>query len=1191
MEIVKVAYLGSDGQYQTYMPSDMSLINKTDINASFGDPNDYIEYFIKDLANQVLSSNYYDKSYKIGSVIDPVTGTTNTVYLDPENAARASGYDRGVVNVKYNFFRKYLLSSPNPANCFWIKEISTSRTEIKAARQDLSNTQLQDSFVQFSGALAADAYFPDFYLNFGLDRQLIAVNAVYVEENGIGYVIFKLYEELPVDFDLKSTFWVVDMIADPAEFNVAIEVEPEVIVDTTALRGPNYKVAVNDTVSQTTQYYNYTNLFLTSVTSSYQQLKSMMDEKGIQINVDYSNFSNFIHFSSITERLYNFVYKLQLIESASAGLSSGNTTSARIALQSTIDSIITKFDGYEYYLYYSSASAAWPKETTTQPFVLASVTSSAAINWLGSPSTTPTPATMSMYYSASFYDDTNKDILINSTPAYLLDDSGNQPYLIFLNMIGQHFDNIWIYLKDVTNRYSAENNPFVGVSMDQVSDLLRNFGIRLYTNTSISNNIYYSMLGINPDGSLLPPTGSEVINEYVTSSIATLPNSQITGELYKRLYHNLAYLLKTRGTERGIRALVTAYGIPNEILQVQEYGGYNIYTTPGIQGLNLEKIITSSNTPQIQSDLLSPYTTLQYYSNDMMKSSGDLQIGFSPADSINASITSSGLITSSTQPGYFNIMQLIGDPMLQYSSSYTPLVNLSDTYFNAEYTSRYNVWDFIRIIKYYNNSIFKMLRDWVPARASAATGIVIKSHLLERNKYPRHEPTYTTSSYNADYDLVAISGSDGGSVIGSTAYLQAIPIQYNGIISSNFTQSLGTVFMSSSDDVQKYNGEFEGTTIQASYNYFDQDYVSSYTSPWTSSVPGAGPMFLTYSLSPLYENVMEPVLSQRFLDLDYGYTQNAPTNYGLITQSLASTVALGAVYQSQQPYSQYARLQDYNYYLRRSVYPRYSGSYMSSIAYNKYTFGDTSYGNDPVINYNTYQLGLFTQLTTSSFFPGKVNASLAYLANVSGGLFELNQQNKNWVDVQNIFKQSKYTTIKQWDNQKYTNQRRTDGDKYIYESGYSYTPLLYFASGSDTRVYFNYLGSVDTLLLASNQAAPDNQIYGPVAVTNTYPIVPTGPAYSGSIYNIFDVKISDVNNNYTLGTVSTFPTYSVPSAGIYTVTLSMYVTASIGSTAESASYTVNVRRNGVLVVTGSGVIKDGGSPGGSGFYLGWGTAP
>ena len=1174
MEIVDVKYLGSDGQYQTYVQSDKTLINTAFITPSFGTSDDYIEYFIKDYANVVLSSNYYNTKYNVGSDVDPVTGTTSTLYLGPVLDAKSAGYDRGIVNVKYNFFRKYLLSSPNPQQNFWIKEVSNSRTEIKVARQDLSNLELANAFSQFNAALGADAYYPDFLLNFGADKQIIGINAVYVEEAGNAYVIFKLYEPLPLEFDTKSTFWVVTETANPAEFNVSINVEPEKVIDYTQIKGPNFKVLLNDTISQTTPYYTYESLFLTSVSSSYQQLKSMMDEKGIQINVQYDAFENFIHFSSATERLYNFTYKVQQIESASAGLSSTNTDSAKVLLQANIDNIITKFDGYEYYLYFSSASAAWPKRTSTLPYVLYSVTSSQVVNWLGSPDIMPTATTMSMFYSSSTYDNANKDLLQYSTPSYIRDDSGNQPYLVFLNMIGQHFDNIWIYLKDVTNRYSAENNPFVGISMDQVGDALKGLGITLYTNTSISDNIYYSLLGVNADGSLLPPTGSEVITNYVTSSIATLPGTQITDEVYKRLYHNLAYLLKTKGTERGVRALVTTFGIPNDILSVKEFGGYNIYSVAGIQEIANNKIITGS-VRQISSSLLSPNVTLQYYENNMDKSSIDLQVGFSPADSINASITSSGLITSSLQPGYFNIMQYIGAPDLQYSSSYVPLVTLGNTYFKAEYTDRYNVWDFIRIIKYYNNSLFKMLKDFVPARSSTTTGIIVKSHMLERNKYPRHEPTATTSSMEADYLLLTVSGSDGGSVIGSTAFAQGIPIQYSAY-SAPLSGSLGTVFMSSSDDVQKFTGEFSGSVIQADFRSFSQEEVSSYVYPWTSSVApslhgGQNIMYLTYSVSPLYENVYSAVTSQKFLDLDYNGTQLAPTNYGLVTKSIDETVTLGAVYQSEQPYSQYAQIQDFNYYSRPSVIPRYSGSYLSGLHYNTQSSGDISYGTDPVINYYTDKLGLFTQVATSSFLPGRVNATLAYLADVSGGLFELNQNNKHWQDIQNIFKAGTSLTIKQFDNKKYSNQKQTDGIKTIYNSGYSYSPQLYFNVKKDIKTYFMYTGdsAVSNFIAYNNEA--NAFISGTVGPS--YPVTLTDPLKrTGYIYDIFDSSSPSVG--YTAGSSggSIFPRYTTTQAGIKTFTVDFEVTlefedpADVPHRTHSGSYAFGAYLNGSTLI-------------------------
>ena len=1228
MEVVNVSYLGSDGQYQTYAPSDTSLINTSLITANFGTANDYMEYFIKDQSGLVISSNYYVTDYNVGSDVNSETDTTSVLELDPEADARRSGYNRGVFNVKYNFLTKWLLSAPDPVSNFWIKEISTTRTEIKVARQDLSNTQLADAFGTFNTALAADAYYPDFYLNFGSDVLVIAVNAVYVEEDGSGYIIFKLYEPLPDQFDLKSTFWVVTDAANPAEFNVSINVTPDAIVDSTQLQGPNFKVNVKDKVGQTTPYYNLTSLLSTSVTSSYQQLQSMMQENGIDINVDYSDFSNFIHFSSATNRLYNFNYKIQLIESASAGIAAGQTTTSAALLQQQIDSIITNFDGYEYYLYFNSASTAWPKQDSSIPYVLYSATSSQVANWLGSIEIAPNgPATMSMYWSSSRYDDQNQDLLLYTAPSYIVEDPSNQPYFLFLNMVGQMFDNIWIYLKDVTNLYAANNNPFKGISLEEVADAIRNTGIQLYTNTSISDNIYYSLLGINQTGSALPPTssqystvvfsssslypltgepyltaslslppfGEELINRFVTtfitgsanvtSSFATLPNSQITAEIYKRIYHNVPYLLKTRGTRRGVQALITCFGVPEDILTVNEYGGYNIYQVAGIQQINETKILTGSLL-EISSSLLSPFTTIQYYQNTQDKSSGDLEIGFSPADSINASITSSGYVTSSTQPGYFNIMQLIGAPALQYSSSYTPLVELANTYFDAEYTSGYNVWDFIRIIKYYNNSLFKMLRDWVPARTSTSTGIVIQSHILERNKYPRNEPTFTVLSGSADIYMVRVSGSDGGSIQGNAYYVEEVPIQYQSN-SIYFRNNPGDVYISSSNNIQKYTGEFSGSTIQASYNYFPQIYASSYAYPWTSSVPaGLGPcnvgtpvMFLTYSISPIFQNITSSVLSQRFLDLDYNTAQIVPVNYGLITQSIVRTQVIGNLSQSIQPYSQYAQLQDYNYFLPSTVSIRYSGSYLQGAQYNTWSVGDISYGNEPVINYYSNRLGLFTQIQSSSFFPGAVNASLAYLADVSGGLFELNQNNKNLVDVQNTFVGGTVLTVKQFDNKKYSNQVATDGVKTIINSGYNYTPRLYFNTGSDSKIYLEFLGGVvGTNLLVQNTGsaavpAPVRNLFISGSTSNApgYPLKVLSSTGAGNatgfIFNIFNKVITDTAGYYTAGVAATntSSSFAAPYAGSRTFNTVFSIAVEFPVTAQTVTYNYFLTRNGATI--------------------------
>ena len=48
----------------------------------------------------------------------------------------------------------------------------------------------------------------------------------------------------------------------------------------------------------------------------------------------------------------------------------------------------------------------------------------------------------------------------------------------------------------------------------------------------------------------------------------------------KRLYHNMPHLLKTKGTERGLRALVNCFGTPESALSIKQFGGNVIEKDP-----------------------------------------------------------------------------------------------------------------------------------------------------------------------------------------------------------------------------------------------------------------------------------------------------------------------------------------------------------------------------------------------------------------------------------------------------------------------------------------------------------------------------------------------------------------------------------------------------------------------------------
>ena len=158
---------------------------------------------------------------------------------------------------------------------------------------------------------------------------------------------------------------------------------------------------------------------------------------------------------------------------------------------------------------------------------------------------------------------------------------------------------------------------------------------------------------------------------------------------------------------------------------------YQDQPVAGIKNAVTEKIqITPSVIPS--GSVLSQYITIQQNTyNEVYTPDVDyVEVAFSPQDEINDDIIS--------QLGYFNIGNYIGDPrqMLDTVPNYPDLDALRDEYF-SKYTHSYNLWDYIRLIKFYDNSLFKMIKDFVPARTSLATGIVIKPTLLERRKYPQ----------------------------------------------------------------------------------------------------------------------------------------------------------------------------------------------------------------------------------------------------------------------------------------------------------------------------------------------------------------------------------------------------------------------------------------------------------------------
>ena len=115
------------------------------------------------------------------------------------------------------------------------------------------------------------------------------------------------------------------------------------VEDSSPLKGPNFNLDLKDQVNNSTIELSYTDLITTSLTSSKNQFNSLLEEKEIDINIDYTNYSEFVHFSSAKTRLENFYYKVNLIEQYSSSLAlltTGITGSTSSSLETSGISLI-----------------------------------------------------------------------------------------------------------------------------------------------------------------------------------------------------------------------------------------------------------------------------------------------------------------------------------------------------------------------------------------------------------------------------------------------------------------------------------------------------------------------------------------------------------------------------------------------------------------------------------------------------------------------------------------------------------------------------------------------------------------------------------------------------------------------------------------------------------------------------------
>tara|TARA_R110001599_G_scaffold69201_5_gene194820 strand:- start:1875 stop:5870 length:3996 start_codon:yes stop_codon:yes gene_type:complete len=580
------------------------------ISTTFGREEDYIELHIENTAEQLIYTETNFKDYELNDL-------SNNINLNPEKILSDRGYISGQYVLKLHLHRNKIFNSSHFP--FQIKEISTSRREIKSITEGINNKLFDEAVISFILEIESSSYFKEFLLNFGEGILMSGINILLNKETLKHELILKTLDPLPSNINRETPFKIVEEISDPISINVNLGT-PELTDNSIELMGPNFQIDTKQNNSIPSAFKTYNDILNYNVTSSYNHLLNKLENPDtINIQYDYIrnvsssmeeidrpfHFENFTHFSSAVERLKNFKYKLKLIElydsqTTQTELIQGDITSSNTiltikeAIKTNKRNIIKGLEGYEHFLYFTSGSYyTWPKSNSSPPYELYSITSSQVTTWLGDEKDTYT-GYGGQLLSASLYDRENPYNLKKLIPSHILDNSNNKLYEDFVNMMGQHFDHIWAHIKHITEINNTDNK--FGISKELVYFQLKSLGIDTFDQFENSNLIEY-ILG---EGTQDNTVGNLIIGEYTVgsntnafynvergiktfvtaSNEGSIPKGQITKEIWKRLYNNSSYLLKTKGTERGLRALMNCYGIPSTILNVKEYGGSTLLSGP-----------------------------------------------------------------------------------------------------------------------------------------------------------------------------------------------------------------------------------------------------------------------------------------------------------------------------------------------------------------------------------------------------------------------------------------------------------------------------------------------------------------------------------------------------------------------------------------------------------------------------------
>ncbi len=406
-----------------------------------------------------------------------------------------------------------------------------------------------------------------------------------------GSLILKLYEPLPTSVQPNQQVFISKIQSNPIVETITITGIDEDLCP--PLKGPNFSLNPDNGIG----YRYFEELTASGSLTSNDIVVKYLNTNGIdtsKLNIQYVSssfytFDNFIHYGSAEEKANNFFYKMQLLEDYTnryerliqptyspppgpiltedgykvitedglfniiyetfvyRNVNEGNEAKR---LLTAINELIAGLDGFEKWLYSSTNNLAYPKSQTTTIFgniiyVLKDTNDAIVTAWYEA-----------LIAEAAEYDKYNANYLVNNIPEFITRDSDNSEFILFLDMIGSHFDILWTYINGIKRVKNVNENSELGVSDSLVWYLLESLGWkgkRAYD----SQFLWEYAFGTYQDGS---PKYSMSLEEA-------------NNKIWRRILNNLPYLLKHKGTSRALKAVMACYGVPQSMLTIMEFGG------------------------------------------------------------------------------------------------------------------------------------------------------------------------------------------------------------------------------------------------------------------------------------------------------------------------------------------------------------------------------------------------------------------------------------------------------------------------------------------------------------------------------------------------------------------------------------------------------------------------------------------